>query len=255
MTDPNWHAGAFVWRELTTDDVDAARRFYSGLLGWTWKGEETDGIGTYWLGSRGDRQICGAVQKPPGWTVPTAWTSYVLVEDVDGAAAVAAASGGKVLHGPDDIPRVGRFAVTADPWGAVLLPFRPTSDEGSPPAGMPPPGTFCWETLVTPDVPGAVAFYGKVIGMGTGRTPDGKGTVFTSGGVPVADVQPAAPGGPSYWATYVAVESAEATRDLAVKLGGRVLVPRVEVPKVGTVAVIADPGGAALGLFEPLLPG
>jgi hypothetical protein len=50
----------------------------------------------------------------------------------------------------------------------------------------------------------------------------------------------------------VAVGSAEAARDQAVKLGGRVLVPRVDVPKVGTVAVIADPGGAALGLFQPL---
>ena len=34
MTDPNWHAGAFVWRELTTDDVEGARRFYTGLLGY-----------------------------------------------------------------------------------------------------------------------------------------------------------------------------------------------------------------------------
>jgi hypothetical protein len=31
MTEPGWHAGKFVWRELTTDDVDGARRFYSGL--------------------------------------------------------------------------------------------------------------------------------------------------------------------------------------------------------------------------------
>jgi hypothetical protein len=251
MSDSNPHAGKFVWRELATGDVEGARRFYSGLLGWTWKGEETDGIGTYWIASAGGRQVCGALEKPPGWTIPTAWTSYVLVEEVDGAVAVAAASGGKVLHGPDDIPGVGRFAVLADPWGAVLLPFRASGHEAPPPPGAPPPGSFCWETLVTPDVPGAVAFYGQVIGMGTGRTPDGQGTVFTSGGVPVADLQPSPPGGPSYWATYVAVESAGASRDQAVKLGGRVLVPRVVVPRVGTVAVIADPGGAALGLFEP----
>lgn len=44
---------------------------------------------------------------------------------------------------------------------------------------------------------------------------------------------------------------AEAGRARAEKLGGRVLVPRIEVPEVGTIAVIADPTGAVLGLFEP----
>ena len=57
---------------------------------------------------------------------------------------------------------------------------------------------------------------------------------------------------PAYWATYVAVEDAVRSRDQAAALGGAVLVPRVDVPMVGTVAVVADPDGAALGLFQPL---
>ena len=75
-------------------------------------------------------------------------------------------------------------------------------------------------------------------------------SVFTAGEAMVADVQPARPGGPSYWATYVAVDGAEASRDRAVRLGGKVVVPRVDVPKVGIVSVVADPSGAALGLFQ-----
>ncbi len=251
MTRPRPCAGTFVWRELATGDVDGARRFYSALLGWTWKGEETDGIGTYWLGSAGGRQVCGAVQKLPGWTMPSAWSSYVLVDDVDAAVAMAEASGGKSLHAPDDIPGVGRFAVIADPWGAVVMPFRPSGGEESPPPVPPPPGHFCWETLVAPEPAAAVDFYGKVIGMGTGRTPDGRGAVFTAGDVPVADLQPAGAGAPGRWATYVAVGDAVAARDRAVALGGKVVVPRVDVPMVGTVAVVADPDGAVLGLFQP----
>jgi len=240
----------FCWRELMTDDVERARRFYAELFGWTWKADQP-GAHEYWLASRGGRQVAGMMAKPPGQPMPTAWSSYVLVLDVDAAVRRCAEAGGRVLKEATDIPEVGRFAVLADPWGAVFPPFRPASEESSPPAMPPPAGTFCWETLVTPDPKGAVAFYGKVIGFGTGKTPSGEGTVFTAGDIMVADVQPARPGGPSYWATYVAVESAEASRDRAARLGGKVLVPRIGVPKVGIVSVIADPTGGSVGLFQP----
>lgn len=253
MADARWSPGMFVWRELTTDDVEGARRFYGELFGWSWKGEDMGPEGTYWLASRDGRQLGGLMQKPAGAVFPSAWSSYVLVEDVDAAAARCKAAGGRVPYGPADIPGIGRFAVIADPWGAVLEPFRPLPRESEPP---PPPGTapaagtFCWETLVTPDPAAAVAFYGKVIGFGTGPTPSGEGKVFTASQAQVADIQAARPGGPSYWATYVAVEDAEASRDRAARLGGKVIVPRIDVPKVGIVAVVADPAGAALGLFQ-----
>ncbi len=251
MADTRTSPGTFVWRELMTDDVDRARKFYGDLFGWTWKGEDMGPAGTYWMALRDGTQAAGLMARPPGMDAPTAWSSYVHVDDVDAAATRAATWGGKVLRPPADIPGVGRFAVIADPWGAVLLPFRSLGGEGPPPA-RPVPGAFCWETLLTHDIPGAIAFHRRVVGFGTGPTPDGAGTVFTAGGTAVADVQAAPPGGPSYWATYVAVADAAAARDRAAALGGRVLVPRVDVPKVGTVAVIADPTGAALGLFAPL---
>ncbi len=241
----------FVWRDLATDDLERARRFYGELFGWTWKGEEVGGGHAYWIASHAGRQVAGMMPKPPGPPIPTAWSSYVLVDDVDAAARRCAAAGGRVLREPGDIPDVGRFAVLSDPWGAVVFPFRAAGSESPPPAMPPPVGTFCWETLVTPDPAKAIAFYGKVIGFGTGRTPSGEGTVLTAGDAMVADVQPARPGGPSYWATYVAVDGAEATRDRAVRLGGKVIVPRVDVPKVGVVSFVADPSGAAVGLFEP----
>jgi hypothetical protein len=238
----------FAWRELMTDDVDGARRFYGELFRWTWEGEDMGPGGTYWHAWRDGRQVAGLMQKPPSPPMPSSWSSYVLVDDVDAASGRCAAAGGLVLRPPADIPGVGRFAVLADPWGAVLLPFRATGPESAPPA--PAIGTFCWETLVTPDPAAAIAFYGKVVGFGTGPTPSGQGTVFTAGGVAVADVQAAGPGSPARWATYVAVEGAEASRDLAVRLGGKVLVPRIDVARVGIVSFVADPAGAALGLFQ-----
>lgn len=249
MAEPKFSVGMFVWRELMTDGVDAARRFYGELLGWQWKGEDMGPAGTYWMASRDGQRVCGLMQKPPGVPMPSAWSSYVLVDDVDAAAARCTAAGGRVLKAPEDIPEVGRFAVLADPWGAVAMPFRAARSDGESPP-RPGPGTFCWETLVTPDPAAAIAFYGKVVGFRAGPSPSGEGTVLLAGDTPVADVQPARPGGPSYWATYVAVVDAEASRDRAARLGGKVIVPRIDVPKVGIVAVVADPAGASLGLFQ-----
>lgn len=250
MAGTAWSPGMFVWRELMTDDVEAAKAFYAALLGWTWKGEDMGPAGTYWMGSSGGSLVGGVMGKPPGTPAPTSWSSYVLVDDVDAAARRCSAAGGKVLREPADIPGVGRFAVLADRWGAVALPFRSEGGEGPPRQGRPAPGTFCWETLVTPDPKGAVAFYGEVIGFGSGPSPTGEGSVLVAGGEPVADVQPARPGEPSYWATYVAVTDALASRDRVPALGGKVIVPRIDVPKVGIVSVIADPTGGALGLFQ-----
>jgi predicted enzyme related to lactoylglutathione lyase len=249
MAEPRWSAGMFVWRELMTDDVEGARRFYGELFGWTWKSESMGPEGTYWLASLGEKQVGGMMAKPRGVPMPSAWSSYVLVDDVDAATRRCTAAGGQVLKEPMDIPNVGRFAVLSDPWRAVFLPFRASGEESEGPA-RPGVGAFCWETLVTPDPAAAARFYGTVIGFGTGKTPSGEGTVFTAGEFPVADLQPARSGGPSYWATYVAVESAEASRDRAASLGGKVVVPRIDVPKVGIVAIIADPSGATLGLFQ-----
>jgi predicted enzyme related to lactoylglutathione lyase len=241
----------FAWRELLTDDDARARRFYGELLGWTWSGMDAGPDGTYWLALLGSQRVGGVMGRPAGVPGAPAWRSYVLVPDVDAAAARCQGAGGRVLYPPEDIPGVGRFAVLADPWGAVLQPFRAVGSESEP---LPPgAGVFCWETLVTPDPAAAAAFYGKVFGFATAQTQNGEGTMFTAGqgGQAVADLQPAGAGGRPAWLTYVQGERAEATRDQAVRLGGKVLVPRIDVPQVGIVSMIADPSGAALGLFQP----
>jgi uncharacterized protein len=247
MATPSWQPGMFVWRDLVADDVDRARRFHGELFGWSWKGQDMGPSGTYWLASSGGQQIGGLMAKPA--PMPSLWSSYVLVDDVDAAASRCRGAGGAVVREPADIPGVGRFAVLADPWGAVLHPFRPLPREPSP-RPTPRPGLFCWETLVTPDPAKAIAFHRAVLGFGTAPTPNGEGTMFTAGQEPVADVQPARAGGRGSWTTYVAVEDAEATRDRAVRLGGKILIPRIDIEKVGTIALIADAEGAALGLFQ-----
>jgi predicted enzyme related to lactoylglutathione lyase len=59
--------------------------------------------------------------------VPSHWMAYITVDDVDAASAKVTELGGKLLHGPQDIPTVGRFSVIQDPTGAVVGLIKLTS--------------------------------------------------------------------------------------------------------------------------------
>jgi predicted enzyme related to lactoylglutathione lyase len=111
------------WNELMTSDVDAARDFYSGLFGWNLKpSPEYTEIN---LGSVG---IGGMMQlRPEMQGMPTAWNPYFAVEDCDATAEKVKSLGGRVYMPPSDIPDVGRFAVLADPQGAMFNIIKPNA--------------------------------------------------------------------------------------------------------------------------------
>ena len=127
-----------------------------------------------------------------------------------------------------------------------------TKDE--PPSERPGAGTFCWETLMTPDVDASVAFYGAVVGWTLVPGPNPEMKVFGSGKAPIADIQVSQPGMHPAWGTYVVVEALEAARDKALGLGATVIVPLIDVPSVGRITVLQDPGQAVISLFEAHFP-
>ena len=122
MDDRMKHHGHIAWTDLMSDDVDKARNFYTGVLGWD--SEVVDvGKGPYTVFKVGDHPVAGLMAKPaqgPASCAPTAWTSYVTVDDVDERTARVAGAGGVVLAGPVDIPTVGRMAIIQDPTGGVI---------------------------------------------------------------------------------------------------------------------------------------
>lgn len=114
--------GAFSWNELMTNDPEGALRFYTALLGWTTQ-KMAMPDGDYHVLKVGDTSVGGVMALPPeakAGGMPPTWGSYVTVTDVDAIARKAGQLGGKVVHGPQDIPGVGRFAVIIDPQGAAL---------------------------------------------------------------------------------------------------------------------------------------
>jgi predicted enzyme related to lactoylglutathione lyase len=113
--------GTFCWNELMTRDSAAAAEFYEALIGW--KAEDSGMPGMkYTIMKAGEKQAAGMMDMSPEIPkeVPSHWMSYIAVDDVDAAIAKLDSLGGKLLHGPQDVANVGRFAVIQDPTGAVV---------------------------------------------------------------------------------------------------------------------------------------
>jgi uncharacterized protein len=111
--------GAVSWTELMTSDPDAAAAFYGTLFGWSF--DKMDMGMPYQVIKVGTSAVGGIMGRPPGSEqAPPMWGPYVTVADADATARRCTELGGKVLHGPADIPTVGRFVVLQDPQGAVI---------------------------------------------------------------------------------------------------------------------------------------
>lgn len=112
--------GAFSWNELVTSDPEAAKAFYSELLGWTLS-EMEGGEVPYTIAKAGETEVAGIMPIPPdAGNMPPHWGAYVTVDDVDASAGRAESLGGKICMPPTDIPGIGRFSVISDPQGAIL---------------------------------------------------------------------------------------------------------------------------------------
>lgn len=237
--------GHFVWRELMTTDIEGAKAFYTGLFGWGWEGMPMGDGQTYWM-CKGAGRPFGGLMGLEGSPVPC-WMSYLQVADVDAGAKRAVELGGRVLHGPADIPGVGRFAVVADPGGAVFNLFRGNSDEAPP--DQPELWSVCWETCSVPDVAAAQAFYTALVGWSA--APMGPDTVLVGPGeARVADLSPTPPGVPANWMPHVLVDDLDAVRARIEGLGGKILMAEIPVPGFGRMCVFQDPQGAALSMFQ-----
>lgn len=116
-----------------------------------------------------------------------------------------------------------------------------------------PPGTFSWADLATSDAQAAKAFYGDLFDWEFEDTPAGEGQIYTmarKGGRSVAALSEMADQ-PPHWSNYVTVESADDTVTKAQELGGTVIAPAFDVLDVGRMAIVQDPTGGILCVWEP----
>lgn len=121
------------------------------------------------------------------------------------------------------------------------------------------PGNFSWIELATTDQTAAKEFYSKVFGWSAADYPMGPDEAYTIFQVDGRDAaagctlrpEQRAHGVPPHWNLYVAVEGADATAARAAELGGTVLAQPFDVFDSGRMAVLQDPTGAALSIWQP----
>jgi uncharacterized protein len=118
-------------------------------------------------------------------------------------------------------------------------------------------GQFHWNELMTRDVERAKKFYADAMGWSFEAMPMPGGTywIAKAGGAPAAGIFDI--NGPEYegvaeaWMPYIAVDDVDARLKKATKAGAKVMKPAFDVPGVGRIAILLEPGGAGVGWMTP----
>lgn len=243
--------GKFVWADLVTDDVPAAKNFYSGLFGWKFSD-----YGGYLVGKNDDRPLCGIFYRPrpADKSAKPRWFGYLSVSNVKRAVKTATGLGAKLLAPAKKLPDRGEQAVFTDPEGAVFGVVK--SSSGDLPDFLPDPGDWIWIELVSRDARKAGDFYKAIGGYEVvENTSDDRLSdyVLASEGFARATILTTPPQHAQVnptWLLFVRVKSVSESVAKATTLGGKVLIaPKPELLD-GRLAVVADPTGAAIGLME-----
>ncbi len=127
--------GSFCWTEIASNDAAKCKAFYTNVFGWTFKDSNaTDGAFAYHEYSTGSDYPSGGLYEitpemcQDGEPLPPPhFLTYIAVADVDENARQAVELGGAIIRQPMDIPNTGRFAVIADPTGAMFATFKMAS--------------------------------------------------------------------------------------------------------------------------------
>lgn len=253
--------GRFVWYDLVTTDLDAAKEFYSDIVGWnTAPFEHAAGMDyTMWLkGATPDTAIGGLMELPEEARergVPPHWMGYVAVDDVDATAARAEKLGGRTIMGPMDIPEVGRFVILADPQGAMISAYKSVQvtpvDDPELEAG-----DVSWHELATTDREAAFDFYSDLFGwVKTDAMDMGESGVYQMYGragkmLGGMYTKTAEQPGPPAWLYYISTADVDGAVARIETRGGPILTGPMDVPGGGRIVMALDPQGAAFALHQ-----
>lgn len=251
MTDVRGH---FVWYELMTTDVDAARAFYCRVVGWDAHDSPLPGM-TYTLFTTDDRLVCGLM--PLAGPVRDAgasprWIGYVQVDDVDATVGRVERLGGAVHVPSIDVPGTSRFSICADPQTAPigLIQWYRERPVQPPAAGL--SGRIGWHELVAADWERALPFYADLFGwrqVGTDVDTGSGYTLFSAGDETIGGMFNKPASVPTaFWLYYFNVGDIDAAAQRVQAGGGEVLADPHETPDGSWVVHCRDPQAAVFAL-------
>ncbi len=244
-------AHQFIWYELRTSDVDAARAFYGDVLGWRARERQDGGARSVAVGTEhGD--VAGITPIEEADRAPH-WLGYVATADAEGAVKRISAGGGTIHRHPWTVDGVGRLAIAADPQGATFALLQ--DQTGQPRRAFDPQhsGHCGWNELLTIDPAAALGFYAGQFGWSAGPAipmgPLGTYQIVEADGVALGGLFRRDRARPA-WLFYFGVPSVSASIGRIRSAGGQIVLGATKVPGGSIIAQAIDPQGAAFAVVE-----
>lgn len=244
--------GAPCWADLNTPDLDGARRFYSGVFGWTFD-EPVAEFGYYTTARLHGKSVVGMAPKMPGQEhLPSAWSVYLKTSDADALARKITEAGGTLVVPPMEIPGQGRMLFGIDSTGAAFGAWEPGNHRGA--EAHDEPGAMAWHEVNSREGAATDKFYRslfdytqKQIGEGFDYVLYSLGDKPWGGRMQMTEVYGDIP---PHWMTYFRVADCDAAAARVREFGGKVDHGPFDSPH-GRIAVVMDPYGAVFSIVGP----
>ena len=247
----------FCWHGVISTNPEKALVFYTEAIGWSAEKVAMGDDEATILSANGVAR--GHLSPPHEEGMPSHFTNYLRVEDVDAAVESAVKHGGTQIVPGTDIPP-GRFAVVASPSGAALHLFHEADETTAENAPRDDIGSIFWVECHSTGAAADLAWLEKSFGM-TGKAmessdgsgpPGGYTILHDNRGQPLGGIMTSmTPDKPSFWLTWVAVDDVDACLGRIDKLGGKALNQPMDMKGIGRMAVVMDPSGAVFGVITP----
>jgi uncharacterized protein len=242
----------FIWHDLMTSDVEAAKKFYGAVVGWTFDAQMPD----YHVTLANGAGMGGIMPTPEHLKkMPPFWSGYIYVTDVDAACKQIKKLGGKIHREPWDVPNVARMAVVGDPTGAnfnIMQPFPRESGQLPTSSAM---GAVGWNEAHVGELDPAWDFYSKMFGWTKGTVMDmgkmGNYVLFQIDGKDIGGMMKKFDGMPMpAWLYYFNVDGMEAAVARITGGGGKIMMGPHQVPGGNWIVNASDPQGGHFCLIS-----
>ncbi len=244
--------GCFVWYELLTTDVAAARAFYRQVVGWGALDASTAAF-SYSIFTADTVEVGGLMDLPPdGLRMGAAprWVGYVAVDDIDATAERLKQLGGRIYVPPTD-SNIGRVSIIIDPQSAAIGLVGGLRRGGSSDSSD-EPGRIGWHELFATDAGRAFAFYRALFGWqaaGLEKDPLESYQPFAVDGRTIGGVFNKLPRAPvPFWLYYFNVGDMDAALAAVNAGGGKVVQGPFELMEGHWITRCVDPQGAMFAL-------
>ena len=244
--DTAWPNGTPCWVDYNAADMDAAKAFYTNVLGWTYTEAEPE-YGGYVTCLTNGRAAAGmAPQQDP--STPPQWTTYFATDDLDATVCRITEAGGTMVFPPMDVGPMGRMAIASDPQGNVFGLWQAGEQTGAQIFNE--PGALVWNEAAVDDPDDARGFYAAVFGFHFDEVEGAGGyTTFATQDRPLGGLGGHQPGSPKGWTTCFSVASTDGAVATVESGGGKVTMAPMDTP-FGRFAVVEDPWGAPFSVMQ-----